>query len=126
MVRDSFERDKTVARVDEARMIAERVGWSGLGFDGRACLLSAAVAPKALYACAIAALPARPLARLRQAVCGALWGQERRLRCKEVVFTLLSMGHRLDPEQRDEYESLVGLRRMLANRVDLHGGFLTA
>ena len=84
LIRDGFERDRTAARLDDARVIATRVGWSGVGFDGRVFLLQGAVAPKALYACAVAELPARPLARLRQAVAGALLGQGRRLRCKEI------------------------------------------
>ena len=105
--------------------MARRVGWTDLGFDARAFLLQAAVAPKALYASSVAALPARPCGRLRSAMLSALWGAGRRLRCKEVVLTLLSKGHKLDPVQVDAYEALLALRRMIAHRTDLRGVFVS-
>ena len=72
VVRDGYERERTDARIADAGAIARRVGWSGLGFDGRAFVLQGAVSPTARYACSVAELPARPLATLRRAVVGAL------------------------------------------------------
>ena len=46
-------------------------------------------------------------------------GANRKLRCKELVFTLLTPGHRVDPKQCVCYKCLRLLRRMLTRHPEL-------
>eukprot|EP00973_Karenia_brevis_P073092 10151140-Karenia_brevis.AAC.1 len=69
------------------------------------------ILPRALQGCAVTPFSNRWLSKLRTSVLNSLWGASRRHRCKEVVLTLLSPGHRLDPHQYVDYVSLVTLRR---------------
>ncbi len=61
---------------------------------------------------------------LRTAVMSAVWGTRRKLRCRELVFTLLMPGHVVDPVQCAAYNSFLMLRRMLRKRPELRETFL--
>ena len=50
----------------------------------------------------------------------------RKVRFKEIIFTLQEKGHRVDPVQRVQLERLSMLRRMLLRRPDLRDLFVRA
>ena len=53
----------------------------------------------------------------------ALLGSRRGRHCAEIVFTLLTPGHRTDPVQALKYQSLSLLHRMLTKRPHLRDVF---
>ena len=56
---------------------------------------------------------------MQAAVLKALWGEGRAGQFKEIIFTLSSKGHRLDPFQACLYARLVLFRRLIRRRGDL-------
>ena len=85
----------------------------------RGQLLSSAVLPKALYGAAVAPPNKRDLKHLRACVGRALWGQGNKWRSNEILFTLLSQGHVVDPQQAWAYTCLCTLRRVLSRQPAL-------
>jgi hypothetical protein len=61
--------------------------------------------------------------KLRTAALEAVWGGGRLMRCKEMVFTLLVPGHRVDPIQAEAYTALLTLRHRLRARPELRPQF---
>ena len=57
---------------------------------------------------------------LTSAIMRAAWGTKRSLRSKEVVLSLLTPGHLVDPRQAGVYQCLCALRRFMKNRPGLH------
>ena len=84
-----------------------------VGFDARAYLAQAAVAPLGLHACAVNHITQRMASSLRTSVHTAVSGEHRRLRSKEIVLNLFVAGHRVDPKQVIPYTRLTTLKRML-------------
>ena len=99
--------------------IAKRIRWAPLPFHARARLLQSLVTPGSLYGVQIAALPQQMVNALRSATLTALWGDTRKLRCKELVLTLLTAGHLTDPAQASMYQTLKMFRRMMIERPHL-------
>ena len=60
-----------------------------------------------------------PFTQLSVAGLQALWGVQRSNRCVEILFTVLSPGHLIDPVQAIPYRRLTGFVRMLQQRPDL-------
>ena len=73
----------------------------------------------AFYGTEVTQLLPTHLHDLETAALGALWDTHRPHRCKEIVLTLFTLGHRVDPAQAIPYTRLVGFVRMLQHRPDL-------
>ena len=94
-------------------------GWSALRrlphlatHDRRERAISTLVTPLELHGVAVAPLTEPDLRGLETAVVRALWGATRLSRAKEVVFTVLSKGHRVSPVMHTRYERLLWLARV--------------
>ena len=85
----------------------------------RARLITSLVGPSALHGFAVAGLPQNTMQSLRSAVTSAVWGTSRKLRSRELVFTLCVPGHLADPLQYASYRTLLTARRMLQRSADL-------
>eukprot|EP00973_Karenia_brevis_P081692 11325372-Karenia_brevis.AAC.1 len=109
---------KVEANMSSAMHVANRVSSLPLGFDIRTVVLQGGVIPKSLHGCEVSIMLQRLLSRLRTGVLNSLWGNGRKMRCPEIVFTLLSRGHLSDPLQADMYRSLVTFQSMMCKRVD--------
>ena len=73
--------------------------------------LSTLVTPPALHGVAVASVTDPELRGFETAVVRALWGPARVSRAKEVIFTVLSKGHRVSPIMHTRYERLFWLAR---------------
>ena len=93
-------------RVRQGLVVARRIRWAPLSFNMRARLLSTLVPPASMYGCPVAGLPQTDINSLQSAIMRALWGETRKLRCKEIVLTLLAPGHQLDPVQQIGFQCL--------------------
>ena len=76
-------------------------------YDRRERAIGTLVTPLALHGVAIASVTERDLRGLETAVVRALWGATRLSRAKEVIFTVLSKGHRVSPIMHTRYERLL-------------------
>ena len=81
-------------------------------YDRRERAISTLVTPLALHGVAVASVTEPGLRGLETAVVRALWGPARVSRPKEVVFTVLSKGHRVSPIMHTRYERLLWLARL--------------
>eukprot|EP00973_Karenia_brevis_P071341 9909460-Karenia_brevis.AAC.1 len=72
-----------------------------------------------MHACSVNELPKALISKFRTTVLRAIWGRGRCFCCKEVVFTLLTRGHQLDPGQRLAYDSLLTFHKMISTRPAL-------
>ncbi len=106
-------------RVSKGLQAAKRILWVPLPMGARAMLCSALVCQQSLYGIEGAALPQNAMNKLRNAVLQAVWGVKRKMKAKEIVFTLFMQGHLVDPQQNAAYRSLVMLRRMLQQQPEL-------
>ena len=106
-------------RITRGLQIAKRIEWAPLPMHVRAQLLASMVCPLSLYSICAAPVPQLLLENLSSACMAAVWGSTRKLRCKEVVMTLLVQGHRVDPLMAASYQCLVTLRRQLRKKPDL-------
>ena len=79
--------------------------------DRRECAISTLVTPLALHGVAVAAVTEPDLRGLETTVVRALWGPARVSRAKEIIFTVLSKGHRVSPIMHTGYERLLWLAR---------------
>ena len=113
-------------RVAKGIAIAKRIRWTPLPMFLRVRMVASLVNPGALYAFPASGLPQQFLNSLRSAVTSAIWGTQRKLRCRELVLTLLAPGHVVDPMQCAGYNALCTLRRMMLQRPDLHESFVGA
>ena len=94
-------------------------GWSALRrlprlstYDRRERAIGALVTPLALHGVVVASVTDPDLRGLETAVVRALWGPARMSRAKEVIFTMLSKGHRVSPIMHTRYERLLWLARL--------------
>ena len=88
------ERNDTLAqRFEEGFSTARRIAWTQLPFTVKAELIASLVVPASLYGIPVGGETALALHNLRAACLKAVWGQNRKLRAKELVFTLLLPGH---------------------------------
>ena len=94
-------------------------------YDRREWAISTLVTPLALHGVAVASVTEPDLRGLKTAVVRALWGSARVSRAKEVVFTVLSKGHRVSPIMHTRYERLLWLAR-LARRLGVTQVFAQA
>ena len=78
-------------------------------YDRRERAISTLVTPRALHGVAVASVREPDLRGLETAVVRALWGATRVSRAKEVIFTVLSKGHRVSPVMHTRYERLLWL-----------------
>eukprot|EP00973_Karenia_brevis_P002359 318029-Karenia_brevis.AAC.1 len=99
---------------------AERIMQMPVGFEERAFLLQAAVLPKAMYASAVNFIMPSQLSSFRSLISRSLWGCGRRFRSNEIIFSMLSRGHCLDPFQVVAYSALSTLHNMVCFRPALH------
>ena len=81
-------------------------------YDRRERAVSTLVTPLALHGVAVASVTEPDLRGLETAVVRALWGPARVSRAKEVIFTVLSKGHRVSPIMHTRYERLLWLARL--------------
>ena len=81
-------------------------------YDRRERAISTLVTPLALHGVAVASVTEPDLRGLETAVVRALWGAMRLSRAKEVIFTILSKGHRVSPVMHTRYERLLWLARV--------------
>ena len=94
-------------------------------YDRRERAIITLVTPLALHGVAVAPVTEPDLRGLETAVVRALWGPARVSRAKEVIFTVLSKGHRVSPVMHTRYEHLLWLAR-LARRPGLTQVFAQA
>ena len=76
-----------------------------------------------LYGFPVGGLAQAHVNTLRGAIMTALWGTKRKLRCKEVVLTLLAPGHLIDPVQYIGFQCLRMVRRILMAQPHLQETF---
>ena len=81
-------------------------------YDRRERAISTLVTPLALHGVAVASVTDLDLRGFETAVVQALWGPARVSRAKEVIFTVLSKGHRVSPIMHTRYERLLWLARL--------------
>ena len=106
-------------RVSRGIIVAERIRWAPLPMATRSRLLSSLVLPAALYGSSVGGIGHGPMNALTSAVMRAIWGTTRKLRCRDVVLTLLAPGHLVDPRQACTYQSLCALRRHMQKSPEL-------
>jgi len=106
-------------RVKRGIVICERIRWAPLPMHIRSQLLASLVMPSTLYGACVGGLTMTLLNSLTSAVMRTVWGTKRKLRCKEVVLTLLVPGHVVDPTQAIVYQSMCTLRRFVSKSPDL-------
>ncbi|CAE8623234.1 unnamed protein product [Polarella glacialis] len=121
--RKQHDDDREAEKLDLSAAAAAKVAWLPLGLFGRSIVLQTMVLSRSSYGSEVVRVPKKSAARLRSAVLRCLWGVGRRLRCKEILFTLFMAGHRLDPCQIDTYKCLVALRRVLVANPRFHKAF---
>ena len=81
-------------------------------YDRRERAVGTLVTPLALHGVAVASVTEPDLRGFETAVVRALWGLARVSRAKEVIFTVLSKGHRVSPIMHTRYERLLWLARL--------------
>ena len=81
-------------------------------FDRRARAVSTLVTPLSLHGVAVASVADPDLGGFETAVLRAVWGATRLSRAKEVVFTVLTKGHRVSPIMHTRYERVLWLTRV--------------
>ena len=81
-------------------------------YDCRERAINTLVTPLALHGVAVALVTDPDLRGLETAVVRALWGATCLSRAKEIVFSVLSKGHRISPVMHTWYERLLWLARM--------------
>ena len=68
-------------------------------------LVAAVVLPAVMYVATAALWTKRDRARMRSQAMNLVWdSRTRKMRCKEIIFTLQEKGHRVDPVQRVQLE----------------------
>ena len=90
-------------------------------YNRRERAISTLVTPLALNGVAVVSVTEPNLRGVETAVVRALWGPARVSRAKELLFTVLSKGHRVSPIMHMRYERLLWLAR-LARRPEGHAG----
>ena len=93
-------------RVEGARQMTRMLRWARLPWSIRADLLATMALPSGLYGSTVAAIERRQYASWRQEALMALLGPRRGRHCAEIVFSLLTPGHRTDPVQARKFQSL--------------------
>ena len=78
-------------------------------YDRRERAVSTLVTPLALHWVAVAPVTEPDLWGLETAVVRAMWGAARVSRANEIIFTVLSKGHRVSPIMHKQYERLLWL-----------------
>ena len=86
-------------------------------YDRRERAISTMVTRLALHGVAVASVTDPDLRGFEIAVVRALWEAARVSRAKEVIFTLLSKGHRVSPLMHTRYERLLSLARLARRPV---------
>ena len=81
-------------------------------YDRRKRAISMLVTPLALQGLAVASVTNPDLRGLETAVTRALWGATHLSRATEIVFSVLSKGHRISPVMHGWYERLLWLARV--------------
>ena len=81
-------------------------------YDRRERAILTLVTPLALHGVAVAPVTEPDLRGLETAVVRALWGTARLSWAKEVIFTVLSKGHRVSPIMHTRYERLLWRARL--------------
>ena len=81
--------------------------------------MSSLVLPASLYGSCVSCLSTVLLRSLTSAVMRAVWGVSRKLRCRDIVLTLLVPGHLVDPRQAIIYQSLCAIRHHMKRRPEL-------
>ena len=80
--------------------------------EAKASLIEGAVNPKSLYDCSVAHITKRNLRNMRTRVTHAVWGRGK-FRCQEILFTVLTRGHAVDPLQARVMRIMKSVQRML-------------
>ena len=80
-------------------------------YDRREQAIGTVVTPLALHGVAVALVMDPDFRGLETAVMRALWGATRLSRAKEIVFSVLSKGHRVSPVMHTRYERLLWVAR---------------
>ena len=112
-------------RIKKAVTTIHRIQSLPLGFPARCRLLAAQPCLAVFYGCEVTQLRTHQEFSFARAVSACLWGKASTRRWMEVVFTVLSPGHRLDPSQAIPYRRLRSLLTVIQNREDLRGRIRT-
>ena len=106
-------------RIQNGIVCAGRIAWCQLPFHLRIEMVASLVVQSSLYGVESGGPVAVALHRLQSACLKAVWGLNRQLRARELVFTLLAPGHRVDPKQAAAYQCLRTFRCMAASSAEL-------
>ena len=107
-------------RVLRGVAVCERVRWVPLPMAVRARLLSSLVLPATLYGSCVGGMGNNLMNMLTSAIMRAVWGTKRKLRCREIVLTLLVQGHLVDPRQVYIYQALHTMRSFVNKHPDVY------
>ena len=107
-------------RLDSGLARAHRSRSLPLPWELRQVVLGALVLTRALYGCAVSSLPDKMGNKLRSTIGAALWKGKTCRRSLDVVFCMLTFGHRLDPKQAVPYLRLTLLQHECGA---CHGGW---
>lgn len=107
------------ARVDRLIQLAERVERLPHYTDKKSQLLAMSACAAGIFGAEMGLMTSEDEARVLAVVTRVLWGQERKLRCIEILFTVLFKGHRVHPRMMMQNEALAVMHRLLGRRYDL-------
>ena len=111
-------------RVEHASEEAQRIGRLPLQFARKVHMLKTQPAAVAFYGTECTQWTPVQASQVGRAVMEAIWGDGRKTHCREVVLTVLTPGHLLDPVQAIPFKRMMGLVTMLQKRPDLREAML--
>ena len=118
-----FDRGRHKSRLSQhmqaCQRICSRIQMTKLPMQLREILVSCLVTPRALYACCASESSKRMQRTLRATIARTIWGQANTWRASEILFTMLSRGHLVDPPQVEAFQCLTTLKRVLGNMPHL-------
>jgi len=98
-------------RIEKAIALAERVAMLPGGFERKVSVLSSLCIPSGLHAVEVGATSKTDLRRMETSFLKAMWRSARGARAKEVIFTVLSPGHRVSPCLVVDYQRILWLAK---------------
>ena len=107
-------------RADTARATLQRARFSLLPLRHKRMVIANKAFKQAQYGSYLVGLPERALCKLRKEADSAQNGQYRRMKARELYYTMVRPGHKEKPAMADAYTTLTTGRRVLARRPDLH------
>ena len=105
--------------LEACKRICSRIQMTKLPMQLRELLVASLATPRALHACCASAGSCKAQRSLRAAIARTIWGQANTWRANEILFTMLSRGHLVDPPQIEAFQCMTTLKRVLTNMPDL-------